>query len=83
MKPVASQSPLAFTLLEGLATEKVLTLARSASQPTSKMDAFNKLVGQCDELLRTADVLGRDQSLVLVKKLLSEFQNIHFPTPDQ
>ena len=49
----------------------------------SKMDAFNKLVGQCDELLRTADVLGRDQSLVLVKKLLSEFQNIHFPTPDQ
>jgi len=50
---------------------------------STKRDAFNKVVDQCNELLQTVDVLGRDQSLVLINKVLTDFQKIHFSSPNK
>ena len=54
---------------------------RKLSIISSKRDAFNKMVDQCNELLQTVDVLGRVQSLVLIDKILADFQRIHLLPP--
>ena len=46
----------------------------------NKRDPFNKVLDQCNELLMTVEVLGREQTVSLILKNISSFQEIHFPS---
>jgi hypothetical protein len=48
---------------------------------SSKREAFNKMVDQCNELLQTIEFLGRDEAVVLIDKVLADFQKLHFSSP--
>ena len=47
---------------------------------SNKRDPFNKVWDQCNELLMTVEVLGRQQTVSLILKNISSFQEIHFPS---
>lgn len=48
---------------------------------STKRNSFNKVVDQCNELLQTVDILGREKAVSLIDQILFDFQKLHFSSP--